>query len=720
MKPSLRWPGLELALVGLVLGGAALPALLPWARGWPADRFPPHVVIELASDTASVAQLFYDRGDGFSEADSDSVFVHPGPAQPLRFKVRAARVHQFRFDPLTSGGTVRITGLWAEDATGARIVPLTGAAFSPAHQIATLRLEGAATVVVMPAGADDPHLLLSLPAPLTLPRPPPPWAWLGVFAAGAGLLAAGWVRRTTAATSIGAAAAIIGSGAAAWAALWPLHRTLDLPLWDEANYYGWRRVFALTGRLGELAGSPAYHLWYATWDQWLNGDRTLFASHYALKGLAVALAFVLGRRWLASWFGAGFVALGVALSLWLLTLPLLVYLAAFVCFLAALAVADRSRLAAAGFLLLAALTRLEYAFVAVVTLALWAAAARRAPPAPRRASSWLPLVLLPLVLGLLVASRVDGWNPGGRRSWFAFQQHYAVGLAETGRAPGIDPWIDYPTVVSRVFPQAQSLADAVRLNPAAVLGHVGRNLAAAPGQLAQFFVTTHGGRSGAALAALLLAAAFLSARLLPVPGAAAGPAWFAERRPSLLAAFAGLAALPPGLIIYAKTAYLLPAVPAVWALIAWAAARRRTAPGRQAGPVALLLTLAGLAVVLTAPRPLAVLQPQPVRHTLAVLRREFPGPVRLLGVSAESYAAYLAPGSVGLEPLESVQGNSTSGPTTIVRLLAQHRPDAILLTPAWSQTSGFDAAGAANLSREGWRPVPLEEGTLWVRRPVGG
>ena len=105
MKPSLRWPGLELALVGLVLGGAALPALLPWARGWPADRFPPHVVIELASDTASVAQLFYDRGDGFSEADSDSVFVHPGPAQPLRFKVRAARVHQFRFDPLTSGGT---------------------------------------------------------------------------------------------------------------------------------------------------------------------------------------------------------------------------------------------------------------------------------------------------------------------------------------------------------------------------------------------------------------------------------------------------------------------------------------------------------------------------------------------------------------------------------------------------------------------------------------
>jgi hypothetical protein len=98
------------------------------------------------------------------------------------------------------------------------------------------------------------------------------------------------------------------------------------------------------------------------------------------------------------------------------------------------------------------------------------------------AFAWMGGSLAPVFVGLLTLG-----NPlGGTRSWFAFAQHYTLGLFKA-EGNTLDPWANWGPVVARDFPGANSVFEAIRANPAAFLAHVGGNLHRFPGS---FFWTT--------------------------------------------------------------------------------------------------------------------------------------------------------------------------------------------------------------------------------------
>ncbi|MDB6169904.1 MAG: hypothetical protein JWM88_2768 [Verrucomicrobia bacterium] len=714
----------EVFFVGVLLAAAGLWPIGGWV-GNVTGGAKAHFGIEMKSPASSVAQLFYSTGDEFNEAQSDSVLVKPG-ANVLVFSVRARAVNSVRFDPLTVGGTVEIGRVWIEDETGERKIPLSVAGFEPANQISEIQEVDGGLRVTMPSTANDPQLVRSWPSLLVFPRTPFPWAAGALFLFGVGAAALSrfgdgeWraVRWWMPALATGLVAGFF---------LWPLHRTQDLPLWDEANYLGWGRNFFTTHTLGDIASSPGYHLWYALLARVSAGSAPVFISDYALKCVLVVVTGLLAHRWLGSWIAAGVVAAGLAASQWQLTFPLLVYHAAFVCYLCALVTADRSRVAALGFVALAALTRLEYALAGVAAILLWLVLAVRVKSSAKKTAGPLfdfrkSLAWAPLLLALFICWHIHGWRLGSERGWFAFQQHYAVGLAEAGSRTGINPWLGYGQVIAEDFPGASSLRDAIRVNRPAVIRHVGRNLTAAPLRMVEVFATTHPGAGrwifAGTLALLALAAAFFDAGEERV----SFRSWLSSRRWSITLAVAGLAAITPGLVVYAKTAYLLPAVPIFWLALGMLTAAARARGGDRRFPkfgAAGVVAVAMIAMIETAPRPLSRMQPQPVRENLAVIRGELRPPAKLLGTSASSYAVYLGRGFTGVEPLASeTGGRDTVEDGKFEALIARVHPDGILVTDEWRTVPSFDRNGFDALAQRGWRKVALNGGVLLVRAPL--
>src|SRR4051812_21618592 len=69
------------------------------------------LALELASSAPSTSQLFYNTGEGFTEADSASAPVNAtGPAayQHLSYSLPRKSVIALRFDPITTEGTITI------------------------------------------------------------------------------------------------------------------------------------------------------------------------------------------------------------------------------------------------------------------------------------------------------------------------------------------------------------------------------------------------------------------------------------------------------------------------------------------------------------------------------------------------------------------------------------------------------------------------------------
>jgi len=104
-------------------------------------------------------------------------------------------------------------------------------------------------------------------------------------------------------------------------------------------------------------------------------------------------------------------------------------------------------------------------------------------------------------------------NPlGGRRSFYAFQQHYAINQVTAGRVP-LGAILHSEIAVVRDFGKAASVGEAWRANPRALLWHVGLNARRAPTAVAELVEPRLGLSRGArlGLAAVLLGAAVLGA-----------------------------------------------------------------------------------------------------------------------------------------------------------------------------------------------------------------
>lgn len=753
-----------LACVALMAASLALAwgIFTAW-RDW---RGPNRLIVPLCVDRPATAQLFYDRGQGIRAEDCASVPLPGGGTalHELAFPVPREAIRELRFDPMIAVGEFAIGAPRLESASGRVIAKFPLTAVVPRQQIAGWRREGDRWSGTTEAEANDPQLTFGMGGPLRVGNIRIPWIELmAVLAAGAvrewlrrrkelggwrfapaaeawltgvrervtdparsGWPGAGW-RWMTGRGSLWTGAALVAA-LQLWL-LWPLHRAIDWPLWDEVNYAARGLAWATHGgALGSLHSSPLFVVMYG----WLSGlgglGAMICAQHFVVKfGSTVLLYFVLARWWRSA-VGAAAVALLWAATQFQLEFPLLVYQAAWLWFLAALVAADRLPLAALGFMLLAACARQEYQFAGAVLLVWYGWRAWRQHWSWRdwlaRGRGWVGgAVLAAAVWGLAghVLAHTDLMTKeSGSRAWFAFEQHYAVRAVMTGEEKGINPWIDYGMLIQRDFPGADSLSAAWRVNQAAVRRHVGYNLTHAAGEVAGLG-EIHAGLRTAAWVLLVTALAGLAATATMQSGRGR-EGGEGERKASAVLAGAALLAIAPGLIVLAKGAYLLALVPGLlgaagclwWRVIRWPALWRA-----RLGWVAPALLVAGSVVLMRAPQPFVPCdRPRPVAETVAELKKIWPTTGRevLWGVAASSYAQYLGEDRCeGVEALIGVTGR-TGGDVPLEQVLAELKPRAVLVTDEWRMSSHFDGPKLARLlAAPAWTVRTVPAGQLYVR-----
>jgi hypothetical protein len=128
---------------------------------------PPAVVVDIRSDTNTVAQLFYDIGSGIHEADSVRLPVAASTAyRTLRFPLPAARIRALRFDPINGSGTFSVRGASVEDSFGFVHRRFAQSDLTPLHQIATRAETQAELTFVTTPGATDPMLQIAMRRPI--------------------------------------------------------------------------------------------------------------------------------------------------------------------------------------------------------------------------------------------------------------------------------------------------------------------------------------------------------------------------------------------------------------------------------------------------------------------------------------------------------------------------------------------------------------------------
>jgi hypothetical protein len=712
---------------------------------------PNRLMVPFAVETGASAQVFYDRGFGLRAEDCATAAVAAGTSlREVVFPVPRVALREVRFDPTTSTGTFRVGAPRLESASGRVIARFPLTAVVPRHQIASLTREENHWLGKTEAGANDAQLTFGLGRPLRVDTPRWPWpeglavlllSGLGwrfreaVFDGGRRAvrgMRGRWekLRLRNWAEVHPVAVVMIGAGfvlAVELFRLWPLHRTIDWPLWDEVNYAAAGRHWAEHGGLlGPFHNSPAIVLSYAALS-WLGSLATaIFAQHYLVKLGTVVLLYVVLARWWRSAVAAAAVALWWGGTQFQLEFPLLVYQGAWLWFLAALAMVDRWPALGLGLVAVATGARQEYQFAALLLIGWLTWRAWRDGWSARRWLGRTDREIVPagiatglVVAGLVVVAVHSSWSGTDGRAWFAFRQHYALQQVSTGERKGINPWIDYDQVVQADFPGAASFGEALRINAAAMRRYVGWNLRNALPELAALGRPHPRIEGWGWLLAGLLALVTVGRRHRADARNGGPPA-------SAVLAIGGVAAILPGLIVMAKSAYLIPALPAVLGGLGWIVGRLRgdrfLAAGRGCGVVGGVLLAIALAREVSGPRVFVPGErPRPVAQTAGWLIGHWPetGREKLLAVGASSYAPYIGEERCeGVEVFASVSGLAQQN-ESLSKKIDRLKPRAILVTAYWRQSAGYDEAALSALEhRPEWTVRELPDGRLYWREPA--
>jgi hypothetical protein len=268
--------------------------------------------------------------------------------------------------------------------------------------------------------------------------------------------------------------------------LYPLHKTMDLPTWDEANYMGGGDIFLHGGNLGPLDISPVYTLIYAILIKAAGRIASIFCAQYLVKTFVSMMLFC----FLSARFKSRLMALLLTM-IWVVSRvnvyeDVLVNFVALGLFLLALACVERHRIMGLLLLCLCCLARLEYIFVFIPlagylaweSLRIGVGRRQSAQSGPKitgmRAWEYTSASLLALVV-VYVLFHVSAFGQGSQHAWFTFNQLYAEHEVEAGRFQ-LNPFIDYNLVMKVDFPGATSLLQAFEVNPRAFTMHIARNV----------------------------------------------------------------------------------------------------------------------------------------------------------------------------------------------------------------------------------------------------
>src|SRR3954468_24475 len=117
---------------------------------------------EMASSTPSTSQLFYNTGEGFTEAESASAPVNAtGPAsyQHLSYSLPRKSVIALRFDPTTTEGTITIRNVEIDGPNGV-VMRIDPDQIISLNQIKSRTSSGGAVTFVTTPMAADPNLFI--------------------------------------------------------------------------------------------------------------------------------------------------------------------------------------------------------------------------------------------------------------------------------------------------------------------------------------------------------------------------------------------------------------------------------------------------------------------------------------------------------------------------------------------------------------------------------
>jgi hypothetical protein len=126
------------------------------------------LTFELTSTSAGTAQLFFDSGGGFSEAESSTAPIGPSTTPvEVSLTIPSNRYYALRLDPNNGPGEYAIHNLRIEDATG-RVRYRPDAVTVTATGGAAVRTANSALIVTAASGINDPGLIILPRAPVVL------------------------------------------------------------------------------------------------------------------------------------------------------------------------------------------------------------------------------------------------------------------------------------------------------------------------------------------------------------------------------------------------------------------------------------------------------------------------------------------------------------------------------------------------------------------------
>lgn len=129
----------------------------------------PSLHVTMKSSVNSIAQIFYDIGNGLNEKDSIRCTVSKNIGlQVLRFPLPKKPIQYIRFDPLNAEGSFSVQEIQLVDESDRLIKTIDFQAVKPLHQISSIRIENDLLVATTDAEANDPMLYLDIAYPLSL------------------------------------------------------------------------------------------------------------------------------------------------------------------------------------------------------------------------------------------------------------------------------------------------------------------------------------------------------------------------------------------------------------------------------------------------------------------------------------------------------------------------------------------------------------------------
>ena len=135
----------------------ASAASLPFLGTPPSSRFDLVFVTEMTSDRTGAAQLFWDIGRGFNEADSASTTLVPTSTPTTRrFPFPSDGLRKLRFDPINIDASVSFQGARIESAEGRVLRRLEPAELVAVQHVADLQQSKDGITFAVPPGQGDP------------------------------------------------------------------------------------------------------------------------------------------------------------------------------------------------------------------------------------------------------------------------------------------------------------------------------------------------------------------------------------------------------------------------------------------------------------------------------------------------------------------------------------------------------------------------------------